>query len=131
MPGLRPSTPSQRLLISIIILAVIGIPLCCITLWVYIGSWEELSLIGRELIGLSTTQSTVTRTPSLIPTSSPTPTLTPTPSQTPTATPTYTPTPDPRVQTLISQMTLRQMVGQLIMTGVNGQVVTADTCQFI
>jgi beta-N-acetylhexosaminidase len=32
---------------------------------------------------------------------------------------------------MLSQMTLRQMVGQLIMTGVNGQVVTADTCQFI
>ena len=133
MPGLRSSRPSQRLLISIVILAAIGIPLCCVTLWVYIGSWEELAQIGTDILGLGSTQPSITRTPSPNPTSSSTSTITitPTPSLTPTPTPTYTPTPDPRVLTLLSQMTLRQMVGQLIMTGVNGQVVTTATCQFI
>lgn len=133
MPGSGPSRPPQRFLIAIVILAVIGIPLICITLWVYIGSWDELALISKDLLGLGSTQPPVTRTPRLEPTSSSTPTITitPTPSPTPTPTPTYTPTPDPRVLTLLSQMTLRQMVGQLIMTGVNGQEVTAATCQFI
>jgi beta-N-acetylhexosaminidase len=74
-----------------------------------------------------------TQTSTLNPTSTPTPTatLTTTPSRTPTPTPTHTPTPHPQVQLLLSQMTIRQMIGQMIMTGVNGQAVDTATCQFI
>jgi beta-N-acetylhexosaminidase len=133
VPGLRSSRPSRRLLIAIVIFAAIGIPLCCVNLWIFKGVWEDLAFISRDILGLSSTQPSMTRTPSLIPTSSSTSTITrtPTPSRTPTPTPTYTPTPDPRVLTLLSQLTLKQMVGQLIMTGVNGQEVTATTCQYI
>jgi beta-N-acetylhexosaminidase len=133
VPGLRSSGSFPRLLFIITILAGIAIPLCCVALWVYIGSWKELTHIATGILGMNLPSPSSTRTSTLPATSSMTPTvtITPTPSQTPTPTPTYTPTPDPRVQTILSQMTLRQMVGQLIMTGVNGQEVSEGTCQFI
>ncbi|HEY42613.1 MAG TPA: glycoside hydrolase family 3 protein [Anaerolineae bacterium] len=133
MPGSRSSGSFPRLLLVIGIFAGIAIPLCCVFLWVSIGSWEEFTNIAGEILGMNPPPPSLTRTSTLPPTSSTTPTvtITPTPSQTPTPTPTYTPTPDPRVQTILSQMTLKQMVGQLVMTGVNGQEVSEATCQFI
>ncbi len=48
-----------------------------------------------------------------------------------TVTPQLTSTPDPWIESMIETMTLSQKVGQMILTGVTGTVLTTDTCQFI
>ena len=48
-----------------------------------------------------------------------------------TITPQITSTPNPNVESLIKSMTVSQKVGQMILTGVTGTVLTNETCQFI
>lgn len=73
--------------------------------------------------------STDTSTIGKIPTSTNLPTsLSPTPSD---VIPPVTRTPNPWVKSTLKTMTLSQKVGQMILTGINGTVLSSETCQFV
>lgn len=127
----RPSTG------IIVILLLLTTGLGVITLVLLLSTIFSGSLTHQNLFSNASTKYPnlikLSATPSVIPTStlSPTQTNTPTPQATPTSTFTPTATINPWIEERVQSMSLSELVGQLLMVGIDGQRPEQISCSYI
>jgi beta-N-acetylhexosaminidase len=92
---------------------------------------QQLAMLASPTASNTATVMTPTPTASPTHTSTHTPTVTPTPTITPVFTKTPMATPDPRVEEALSMMSDAQLAGQMVMTGIYGQMIVPEMCNLI
>jgi beta-N-acetylhexosaminidase len=103
-----------------------------------VSTLDQTQVLSRALTDVVASLTAAASTPNPVPSATPlppasplppTPTLAPT--LTPTPAPTATPSPDPWVELTLSQMSLEQKIGQMLMIGVDGQSITPAACSLL
>jgi beta-N-acetylhexosaminidase len=119
------------LLTAVIILS--GVLLLVLGLWLSGSAKDTMTPPAESFLVISdpAAGSTATRTPFQPATFTPTLANSPSPTPTPTITPTVVPTEDGWIIDQLSQMTIRQKVGQMILVGVSGMQPNQGDCGLI